>query len=50
MRTLTSTAGAEGRAENCYQPMLGSSYLPFSPLQQLSGEFFHAIQENEDFK
>jgi len=48
MWTLGSTAGVEGRAGNCRQPLLGGSYLPFSPLLRLSPEFSHAIQKNRD--
>jgi hypothetical protein len=39
-RTLGSTAGAEGRAGNCRQPLLGGSFLPFSPLLQLSQNLY----------
>ncbi len=48
--TLGSTAGVEGRAGNCCQPLLGGSSLPFSTLLQLSRELPHAIQENRDSK
>ncbi len=47
MWTLSSTAGAEGRAGNCCQLLLGGSSLPFSPLLRLSWEFSHTKQEIE---
>ncbi len=50
MWTRGSTAGVEGRVGNCRQPLLGGSYLPFSPLLRLSREFSHAIQENRRFQ
>ncbi len=48
--SLGSTAGAEGRAGNCREPLSGSSSLPFSLLLRFSWEFSHAKQENRDSK
>ncbi len=50
MWTLGSTAGEEGRAGNCRQPLFAGSSLSFSPLLWLSRDFYNSIQQKRDSK